>query len=54
MATRKPWLAVLKAIATSQATWKLLGTVAALYGCTHGEPIAELFGEVLSDVFLQA
>lgn len=53
MATKKPWLAVLKALATSQATWKLIGTVAALYGYTHGELIAGLFGEVFSDVFLQ-
>ncbi|WP_287168021.1 hypothetical protein, partial [Pseudomonas sp.] len=50
MATKKPWLAVLKAIAMSKATWKLLGTVAVLYGCAHGELIAELVGEVIADV----
>lgn len=51
MAAKKPWLAVLKVIAMSQATWKLIGTVAALYGYTYGELIAELFGEVFSNVF---
>ena len=50
MATKKPWLAVLKAIAMSKATWKLLGTVAVLYGCANGELIAELVGEVIGDV----
>ncbi|NBB34172.1 hypothetical protein [Pseudomonas sp. BC115LW] len=50
MATEKPWLAVLKAITLSKATWKLAGTVAVLYGCAHGEVIAELIGEVVTDV----
>mgnify|MGYP005987096907 CR=1 FL=1 len=50
MAAKKHWLAVLKAIAMSKATWKLVGTVAVLYGCAHGELIAGLVGEVISDV----
>lgn len=50
VATEKPWLAVLKAITLSKATWKLAGTVAVLYGCAHGEVIAELIGEVVTDV----
>lgn len=50
MATKEQWLAVLKAIAMSKATWKLIGTVALLYGYTHGELIAELVGEVVADV----
>ncbi|MNJ64979.1 hypothetical protein D3C77_609690 [compost metagenome] len=50
MDAKKPWLAVLKAIAMSKATWKLVGTVALLYGYTHGELIAELVGEVITDV----
>lgn len=54
MDAKKPWLAVLKAIATSKATWKLIGTVAVLYGYTHGELIAELVGEVFGDVLSQA
>ncbi|GFM52028.1 hypothetical protein PSCICE_32950 [Pseudomonas cichorii] len=50
MDAKKPWLAVLKALLTSQATWKLVGTVAVLYGAAHGELIAELVGEVIADV----
>ena len=50
MAAKKQWLALLKAIAMSKATWKLVGTVAVLYGCAHGELIAGLVGEVISDV----
>ena len=50
MAAKKPWLAVLQAIAMSKATWKLIGTVAVLYGATHGELIAELVGEAVADV----
>ena len=50
MAAKKQWLAVLKAIVVSKATWKLVGTVAVLYGCAHGELIAELVGEVITDV----
>lgn len=44
MATKTKWLAVLKAIATSKATWKLAGTIAVLSGCAHGELIAGLVG----------
>ena len=50
MDAKKSWLAVLKAIAMSKATWKLVGTVAVLYGCAHGELIAGLVGEVIADV----
>ncbi|WP_155290840.1 hypothetical protein [Pseudomonas fluorescens] len=50
MAAKKQWLAVLKAIAMSKASWKLAGTVAVLYGCAHGELIAGLVGEVIADV----
>ncbi len=50
MDAKKPWLAVLKAIAMSKATWKLVGIVAVLYGCAHGELIAGRVGEVRSDV----
>ena len=50
MAAKKPWLAVLKAIAMSKATWKLFGIVAVLYGCAHGELIAGLVGKVIADV----
>lgn len=53
MATKKLWLAVLKAMLTSKATWKLIGTVAVLYGAAHGELIAELVGEVVSDVLAE-
>ncbi|VVN77078.1 MULTISPECIES: hypothetical protein [Pseudomonas] len=49
MDAKKPWLAVLKALLTSKATWKLIGTVAVLYGAAHGELIAELVGEVVAD-----
>jgi hypothetical protein len=49
MDAKKPWLAVLKALLTSKATWKLIGTVAVLYGATHGELIAELVGEVVTE-----
>lgn len=49
MDAKKPWLAVLKALLTSKATWKLVGTIAVLYGAAHGELIAELVGEVLAD-----
>lgn len=49
MATKKPWLAVLKALLTSKATWKLIGTVAVLYGCAHGDLVAELVGEVVME-----
>ena len=49
MDAKKPWLAVLKALLTSTATWKLVGTVAALYGAAHGELIAELVGEVVTE-----
>lgn len=49
MAAKKPWLAVLKAIAMSKATWNLMGTVAVLYGATHGELIAEMVGEVVAN-----
>ncbi|MDT3712852.1 hypothetical protein QVM48_25075 [Pseudomonas soli] len=50
MATKTQWLAVLKAIAMSKATWRLIGTLAVLYGYTHGELIAGLVGEVIADV----
>lgn len=50
MATKTQWLAVLKAIAMSRASWKLVGALAALYGYTHGELIAGLVGEVIADV----
>ena len=50
MDAKKSWLAVLKALLTSKATWKLIGTVAVLYGAAHGELIAGLVGEVISDV----
>ena len=49
MAAKKQWLAVLKAIAMSKATWKLVGIVAVLYGATHGELIAEMVGEVVAN-----
>ena len=45
----KDWLAVLKALLKSKATWKLIGTLAVLYGCTHGETIASLVGEVVEE-----
>ena len=50
MAAKKQWLAVLKAIAISQATWKLMSAVAVFYGCAHGELIAGLVGKVIADV----
>ena len=49
MDAKKPWLAVLKALLTSKATWKLIGIVAVLYGAAHGELIGELVGEVVAD-----
>ncbi|MQT54798.1 hypothetical protein [Pseudomonas sp. FSL R10-2398] len=45
MDAKKPWLAILKALLTSKATWKLIGIVAVLYGAAHGE----LIGEVVAD-----
>lgn len=44
MDAKETRLAVLKALVKSKATWKLVGTIAVLYGATHGELIAELVG----------
>ena len=50
MAAKKPWLAVLKAIAMSKAAWKLMSAVAVFFCCAHGELTAGLVGEVIADV----
>ena len=50
MDAKEARLAVLKALIKSKATWKLVGVIAVLYGATHGEVIAELIGEVVTDV----
>ena len=49
MDAKEPWLAVLKALIKSKATWKLVGTIAVLFGMVSGGLIAELVGDVLGD-----
>ncbi|WP_160015183.1 hypothetical protein [Pseudomonas sp. Irchel s3f19] len=50
MTTPNAWLAVLKALAKSPATWKLMGLLLVTLGATQGDLIAELCGELVGDL----
>lgn len=50
MDAKVTWLAVLKALLKSPATWKLLGLALTVYGLSYGETLADLVGELAGDL----
>lgn len=53
MVHMKLW-AVLKAVLTSRAFWKLVGILGATFGIANSEAISEVLGELVAEVYAVA